>query len=162
MKFHQLIILIPLLVSNVNCTSQQKTAGTEKTDTLQRKSEISKIEVTEQTRGTNRIITFVSGTQTTSLNGNVTTSVLKDEDWKNMVKQAGMIDLSAIESFQAPTDGRATDRALASAIIITTKDGTYRSSSFDAGRPPKELEGLYRLLVDRKISKSVPREREFR
>lgn len=151
MKFLS-ILLIPLLLSSVNCTSQQKKPDVEKTETAQKKSTVKKVEIRERTRGTNRIITFIPGSKITSLNGNVTTSVLAASDWKKIVKQAGMIDLSAIASLQAPTNGSATDRALASVITVTTDDGVYKSSSFDSGIPPKELENLYWSLVDRKRS----------
>ncbi|MFC3159528.1 hypothetical protein [Chryseobacterium arachidis] len=100
----------------------------------------------EQTRGTNRIITFSSGSIITSLNENISKSELSSSDWENMVNQASLIDLLKMSSYNSPTTGRFSDRALSSTIIITSNGNTYESSAFDAGIPPKELDGLYQLL----------------
>lgn len=159
MKFRLLVILTPLLLFDISCDSRQKSAAGQ-LDTIQRSSDVKKIEVTEQTRGTNRIITFIQGSKITSVNGSESVVTLSSADWNNIIKQIGLIDLTKISTLQSPTEGRATDRALASAIIITTGKETFTSSSFDAGIPPKELEGLYRILIDRTKPK-IPK-RDFR
>ncbi|WP_153398714.1 hypothetical protein [Chryseobacterium vaccae] len=161
MKFGFLIILTPLLLFNVSCNSQQKSSDIQ-LNTVQKNFDIKKIEVTERTRGTNRITTFIPGSKITSVNGSESVAVLSAADWNAMVKQAEMIDLSKISTLKSPTQGRATDRALASAVIITTSKEIFTSSSFDAGMPPKELEGLYKILVDKSSSKSKPPKRDFR
>jgi len=159
MKFRLLVILTLLLLFDISCNSQQK-SSVGQLNTVQKSSDIKKIEVTERTRGTNRIITFIPGSKITSVNGSESVATLSSTDWNNIIKQVGLIDLSKISTLQSPTEGRATDRALASAIIITTGKETFRSSSFDAGIPPKELEGLYRILIDRTKPK-IPK-RDFR
>ncbi|KPE49442.1 hypothetical protein [Chryseobacterium indologenes] len=161
MKIQLLIILTPLLLFNIGCNSQQKNSEVQ-LNRAQQRFEVKKIEVTEQTRGTNRIITFIPGSKITSVNGSESVTVLSAADWGNIVKQAEMIDLPKISTLESPTEGRATDRALASAIIITTSKETFTSSSFDAGIPPKELEGLYKLLVDRNSPKSKLPKRDVR
>jgi len=141
------ILLISLSLLNITCTSQQKTEKNNNNLTnTEKKQKIDKIELKEQTRGTNRIITFNPGLISTSLNENITKSELLSSDWENIVKQVNLIDLSKISTYEAPTTGRYSDSALASTIIITSDGKTYQSSSFDAGIPPKELEGLYQLL----------------
>lgn len=146
MKKH-LISLISLGLINITCISQQKTDKTENNLTnIQKKQKIDKIELKEQTRGTNRIFTFDQNSIITSLNENVTKSELSSSDWENIVKQASLIDLSKISSYESPTTGRFSDRALSSAIIIISDGKTYESNTFDAGIPPKELEGLYNAL----------------
>lgn len=142
-----LIVLILLSIANTNCTSQQKTQKIENNLTnYQKTNQIDKIELKEQTRGTNRSVTFNAGSVMTSLNENISQSDLSSSEWENIVKQAGLIDLSKIASYESSTTGRFSDRALASTIIITSNGKTYHSAAFDAGIPPKELEGLYRLL----------------
>ncbi|PIF44652.1 hypothetical protein CLU96_1632 [Chryseobacterium sp. 52] len=142
-----LIALIPVLLCNVNCTSQKKgSSGAITSNGVQKKSKVQKIEITEQTRGTNRLITFTSGSTTTSVNGNISVAVLSAADWENIVKQAELIDLDKIASLTAPSEGRYGDRAFASSILITVDGKTYESSTFDSGAPPKELENLYREL----------------
>jgi len=141
------LLLISLSLVNITCISQQKTERSENnSSTYQKTNEIDKIELKEQTRGTNRSITFNYGSIITSLNENISKSELSSPEWENIVKQASLIDLSQIASYESPTTGRFSDRALASTIIITSNGKTYQSASFDAGIPPKELEGLYRLL----------------
>ncbi|KQM62022.1 hypothetical protein [Chryseobacterium sp. Leaf201] len=139
--------LIIFLCTTVQCNTQEKIKKTDDhTVITQKKQKISRIELKEQTRGTNRSITFDAGSIITSLNENISKSEISSSEWENIVKQTSLIDLSKIASYESPTTGRFSDRALASTIIITSNGKTYQSASFDAGIPPKELEGLYRLL----------------
>lgn len=156
----QLILLILFGLVNITCTSQQKTGNnSEKLSITQKKQKIDKIELKEQTRGTNRLFTFDPSSIITSLNDNVTKSELLSSEWENMVKQANLIDLSKIASYESPTTGRFSDKALASTIIITSDGKTYQSASFDAGIPPKELEGLYQLLQSKTGFSKKPKPR---
>lgn len=139
--------LIIFLCTTVQCNTQEKIKKTDDhTVITQKKQKISRIELKEQTRGTNRSITFDAGSIITSLNENISKSEISSSEWEDIVKQASLIDLSKIASHESPTTGRFSDRALASTIIITSNGKNYQSASFDAGIPPKELEGLYRLL----------------
>ncbi|NML72427.1 hypothetical protein HHL23_21965 [Chryseobacterium sp. RP-3-3] len=147
MNYKFLIMLSPFIAFNTNCTSRQKvdTAVVTSND-VQKRSKIKKVEITEQTRGTNRLITFTPGSVTTTENGNVSVDVLSAVAWGNIIKQAELIDLDKIALWQSPSEGRFGDRALASTVSITVDGKAYQSSSFDSGRPPKELENLYREL----------------
>lgn len=141
------IILISLLSITISegCHSQKNTE-TQSTMKNDQKYSIEKIELTEQTRGTDRKTTFTSDSIINFLNGDSKTSKSNDTQWKNIIKQASVIDLDKLSSYQAPTSGRFSDSALSSSIIITYKGKVYQSSGFDAGAPPKELEALYLLL----------------
>lgn len=159
MVFKFSITVIFVFLCNLSCISQQKQdKGIAASNGLQLEPKIEKIEVTEQTRGTNRLITFTPNSKITSVNGNVTTSILQAASWENIVKHAEIIDLSKISSFQSPTQGRFGDRALSSSILITVDGKVYESSSFDVGNPPKELENLYNsLFSDRKVKQKFPK-----
>lgn len=159
MNYKLLIALIPLVLCNMNCTSQQKgSLGTIASNDVQKKSRIEKIEITEQTRGTNRLISFTPGSKTTSVNGTVSVDVLSAAAWENIVKQAELIDLDKIASLKSPSEGRFGDRAFASTILVTSGGKTYESSTFDSGVPPKELESLYReLFVEIKSKQKLPK-----
>lgn len=147
MNYRLLIMLIPIVLWDINCTPQQKIdTGVGVSNAVQKKSKIEKVEITEQTRGTNRLITFTSGSKTTTVNENVSVDVLSAVAWENIIKQAELIDLDKIALWQSPSEGRFGDRALASTVSITVDGKAYQSSSFDSGRPPKELENLYREL----------------
>lgn len=116
----------------------------------QKQLNIETIELTEQTRGTNRIFTFNSQSKTTSLNGNISTSDIISEEWQALIKEVSEIDLSKISELQSPTTDRYTDKALISTIIINDNGKKYESSAFDAGRPPLKLLNLYKKLQELK------------
>jgi len=155
------IALISLMLCNVNCTSQQKGNPDAFTANAVQKSKIEKIEIKEQTRGTDRLITFIPNSKTISLNGSVSVSALSPLDWANIVKQIEVIDLDKIASLKSPSEGRFTDRALISSVLITVDGKTYESSSFDAGIPPKELENLYKELFKDIKTKQKPSTRNL-
>jgi len=146
MKTSTIFLLLYCLL-NVKCNSQNNYSGlTGQIKSHKNKSGIQKIELTERTRGTNRIFTFEPASLNIYLNGTATQRALSPADWENVTKQAALINVSKISTYTAPTTGRYSDSALASTIIITAAGKTYESSSFDAEIPPKELEGLYQLL----------------
>ncbi|PTT68064.1 hypothetical protein, partial [Chryseobacterium sp. HMWF001] len=123
-------------------------------------NKIEKIELREQTRGTNRLITFTKDAVTTYLNGNTSTSQITAADWENISKQVNLLDLPKISTYESSTTRRFSDGALASSITVTANGNTYNSAGFDAGIPPKELEGLYILLKGKSKSiMKIPRTR---
>ncbi|WP_449389199.1 hypothetical protein [Chryseobacterium lineare] len=146
MKKHTLLLILFILFYT-QCTSQHKIKNSHNITTINQKNQkINKIELKEQTRGINRIITFESDSLTISLNNEVKNLPFSLGEWQNITKQINLLELSKISSYQAPTMGRFSDRALSSSIIIFSEGKIYESSTFDAGIPPKELEGLYRVL----------------
>ncbi|MCE3077157.1 hypothetical protein [Chryseobacterium gwangjuense] len=146
MKRHIFLILLNFCFLNFNCTSHQKQEKNNNNLEQIQKQNIEKIELTEQTRGTNRSFTLNSKALITTLNGNIINSKIVLSEWENIEKQVNLVDLSKISSFAAPTTGHYSDQALASTIIITSNGNTYQSASFDAGNPPKELVSLYKIL----------------
>ncbi|MCQ4141713.1 hypothetical protein [Chryseobacterium sp. EO14] len=153
MKTNTVFLLICCII-NIKCTLQHNTQEQRNNSTIYKKySQIEKIELREQTRGTNRLITFTKDAVTTSLNGNTSTSQITAADWESISKQAGLLDLTKISTYESPTTKRFSDGALASSITVTANGNTYNSAGFDAGIPPKELEGLYILLKGK--SKSI-------
>ncbi|WP_294323684.1 hypothetical protein [uncultured Chryseobacterium sp.] len=146
MKINVIFLLICCL-ANIKCISQNSSTDTVNNSKInQRFGQIEKIELTERTRGTDRVFTFESASLNISLNGTTTLKELSKANWDEIIKQASLIDLSKISTYTAPTTGRYSDSALSSTIIITSAGKTYESASFDEEIPPKELEGLYLLL----------------
>ncbi|MGH1517794.1 hypothetical protein [Chryseobacterium sp. JK1] len=107
---------------------------------------IEKIELTEQTRGFRRSIVLTPASKTINTNEEVVSSKIASSEWAKISKLVETIDLKQISRLQSPTTGRNSDRALASSIIITSEGTEYTSSSFDSGKPPKELEALYNAI----------------
>lgn len=147
MKPHILLIIFSTFI-NINCSSQHKKDIYKNKLTIKEKNEkIEKIEITEKTRGTNRVISFTPISKTVSINGNITITKLSSIEWENIMKQAATIDLSKISLLESPTTNRYSDRALSSSISIISNKENYQSSDFDAGNPPKELNILYNTLI---------------
>ena len=107
---------------------------------------LEKIELTEQTRGTNIIYIFTPKEKITSVNGNQSSLPMNISEWENINKEISQIELSAIKDFESPTTKRYSDAALSSTIIITANNQQYNSASFDAGFPNQKLKPLYDLL----------------
>lgn len=144
MKQYALLLLSFFIFLNTSCISQHKN---DNKNNLKNNSSLLKIELKEQTRGTNRLITFTPNSKITSLNGDTTTSSLSTDEWRKITEQVSLIELSKVDTFSSPTTDRYSDKALASTITFFVKEKEYVSSSFDAGAPPKELKSLYDLLM---------------
>ncbi|MCJ7933470.1 MAG: hypothetical protein MUW56_07495 [Chryseobacterium sp.] len=156
MKPQILLIILFLPLIHTNCTSQKKDTKTDNKASINvKQSKIEKIELKEQTRGTDRMTTYTPTSRVASLNGEVTTSAISSEAWQKITTEVNAIDLSKISALESPTTGRFTDRALSSFISITVDGKVYTSSTFDSGTPPKELEGLYREITTGIIKKKT-------
>lgn len=68
-----------------------------------------------------------------------TTSKISDADWKYLITEFQDIDLDELENLKAPTEKRYYDGAAIGTLIVTYKDKTYNSASFDHGTPPIEI-----------------------
>lgn len=146
MKTNTLFLLICCII-NIKCTSQHNTEEQKNNSVINKKySQIEKVELREQTRGTNRLITFTKESIIMYLNGDHTKSEISAADWENISKEADLLDLSKISTYKSTTTKRFHDGAMASVIMITANGKTFSSTGFDAGIPPKELEGLYNVL----------------
>ncbi len=159
MKLH-LIMFAQLILVNSACTSQKKPSiNNDSPNVVQKISIIDKITITEQTRGTNRSIVYTPKGILKTVNGVETTIPISTEEWKNIEKEANLIDLSKFSSYESSTTGRFSDRALSSTIKITSGNSNYESATFDEGIPPKEYEVLYRLLKDKSEIGKKPKQR---
>lgn len=106
-------------------------------------SQISKISLTERTRGTNRIFTIENGKIENSTNGNISSQQLPEIEWLKIARSAEKIEEENISKLTAPSTHRYSDAALASTLIIYKNGSEYHSSEFDSGNPPAELKELY-------------------
>jgi hypothetical protein len=101
-------------------------------------SQIEKVELREQTRGTNRLITFTKESIIMYLNGDHTKSEISAADWEIFPKR------QIYWIFQKfPYDNnKISDGAMASVIMITANGKTFSSTGFDAGIPQKNWRTL--------------------
>lgn len=142
-----LFIILFNIITNNYFSQQQRIINKNKLSNTWQKQKIEKIELKEQTRGTNRLITFTPNSKITSLNGDITTSSLSTDEWRKITEQVSLIELSKVDTFSSSTTDRYSDKALASTITFFVDGKEYTSSTFDAGAPPKELKSLYDLLM---------------
>lgn len=68
--------------------------------------------------------------------------------WKALKKGSKNIKLKEISKLDSPTNRRQFDGAMFANLIISTKDSTYRSASFDHGQPPAMLKVVVDSLVN--------------
>jgi len=157
MKIYITLFAMIINLIFVECGSQGTNERKNNYPVTQNMQKIKKIEITEQSRGTNKTITFTQDSVLTTSNGIQTKSTMLSKDWNDILKQINTIDLSKIESFEAPTNERFSDKASACTIIIYSEGFTFSSKSFDKGFPPKELENLYMLLYPKSGIVKKPR-----
>ncbi|MBO6186088.1 MAG: hypothetical protein J6O88_15620 [Chryseobacterium sp.] len=133
-------------------------SGCKTKPTLFKKS-ISKIEtisLSERTRGTIRDFTLSNGKLMSSINGNMNSQKISQNDWSKILEYTEKIDAENISKLEASTTKRFSDAALASHITITKNGTDYQSSTFDSGNPPLELKNLYneiQRIIETKKSK---------
>ncbi|WP_159479229.1 hypothetical protein [Chryseobacterium sp. 18068] len=104
---------------------------------------IEKVSLSERTRGTIRDFTLSDRKLVSSINGNINSQEISQNDWSKILEYIEEINAENISKLEAPTTKRFSDAALASNITITKNRTDYQSSTFDSGNPPLELKKLY-------------------
>jgi superfamily II helicase len=141
MKTNTLFLLICCII-NIKCTSQHNTEEQKNNSVINKKySQIEKVELREQTRGTNRLITFTKESNIMYLNGTIQNLKFLQRIGKVFPNKADLLDLSKI----SPTifnNKKISDGAMASVIMITANGKTFSSTGFDAGIPQKNWRTL--------------------
>lgn len=108
------------------------------------------IEYTANTRGFYQKITIknqmVSMSEDRTAIDNPTPKKITDGNWNILVTEFKALDLKALSSYKAPTEKRFYDGAAIADLLITYKDSTYSSASFDHGDPPVEIVKLVNII----------------
>ena len=163
MNYKSATILFSLIFLSIACLSQKQNSSSEGSSSEKNQvKKIDKIELTEKTRGTNRLITFSENTLTVNLNGNHKKSSLGSPEWKSINEAVALINLDKLSTYESPSTDRYSDAALASAIIITVNGKTYSSAEFDSGKPPVALKAVYGKLKESSKNFTQSPERELR
>lgn len=71
----------------------------------------------------------------------------KKHDWLLLNKKIIQIDLKKLDSFDAPTDDRYSDKALSGQFSVVTKNQSFHSNEFDHGNSPIELREIIKLMT---------------
>lgn len=144
----QILFNIILATSATSCmhNNNNNNNNTSNISSAVQQQKIEQIRLTERTRGFSRDIVFTPSSKESNINEEITTTKMSPAEWQMVSRLAQTIDLSKISDLKAPTEGRHSDRAMIASIIITAGGKEYTSSEFDSGRPPKELEALYKAI----------------
>jgi len=144
----QLILFNIILATSATSCMHKNNSGNNTADisSAVQQQKIERIQLTERTRGFSRNIVFTPSSKQSNINEEITTTKISPAEWQTVSRLAQTIDLSKISDLKAPTTGRHSDRAMIASIIITSNGKEYTSSDFDSGRPPKELEALYKII----------------
>lgn len=70
------------------------------------------------------------------------------ELWRELTSKIDSIDLEMIPKLEAPTQKRFSDAAAIANLEISIGDETYKTTSFDHGYPPKEIEEICNSIVE--------------
>ncbi len=103
-----------------------------------------------------RTITITQDSVVTEYNGRMentrTARATSSEEWLQLKESMKTVKLDDISDLESPTNYRATDAAPFGSVIITTKDSSYQSASFDGFDANEQLLPL--LTVIKKISET--------
>ncbi|MFT7899155.1 hypothetical protein VBY74_04135 [Tenacibaculum ascidiaceicola] len=133
MKYLKIITPVVFLLM-MNCAAQNKT------------KEFDKIAYEAQTRGS-MVQLIVEGNnlsyKTYQKEGTKEVTKGQLEELKAIINE---LNLEEISNLKAPSEKRITDGALHAEFTIKIADKEYKSITFDAGNPPKELKKLEDFL----------------
>ena len=72
---------------------------------------------------------------------------IKTRQWNSLMSMCSEIDLEKISELQAPSDKRFLDMAMHANLTIVTRNGEFKSQTFDHGNPPEELKKITDKLM---------------
>lgn len=133
MKYLKIITPVVFLLM-MNCAAQNKT------------KEFDKIAYEAQTRGSMVKLTIEGNNLSYKTYQNEGTKEVTKEQLEELKAIINELNLDEISDLKAPSEKRITDGALHAEFTIKIADKEYRSSTFDAGNPPKELKKLEDFL----------------
>ncbi|MDP2542885.1 hypothetical protein [Tenacibaculum discolor] len=133
MKYLKIIVPVVFLLM-MNCAAQNKT------------KEFDKIAYEAQTRGSLVQLTIEGNKLSYKTYQKEGTKEVTKEQLEELKRIVNELNLDKISDLKAPSEKRITDGALHAEFTIKIADKEYKSSTFDAGNPPKELKKLEDLL----------------
>jgi len=133
MKYLKIIVPVVFLLM-MNCVAQNKT------------NQFDKIAYKAQTRGSMVQLTVEGNKLSYKTYEKEETKEVTKEELEELKIIVNELNLEGISDLKAPSEKRITDGALHAEFTIKIADKEYRSSTFDAGNPPKELKKLEDFL----------------
>ncbi len=115
-------------------------------------TEVLKYEYKSTTMIGTRTLTITQDSVVTNFQGRTgntyTARATSPEEWANLKEASKKVKLAEIANLQSPTNFRSTDAAAYGSIKLTTKDSTYKSSSFDGYDSHADLLPILNLIKE--------------
>ena len=83
----------------------------------------------------------------------VETKDISDQDWKSLIAEVSKLQLEQLSNLKAPTEKRFYDGAAIANLKITYQGKEYKTTDFDDGFPPAEIESLVNKITIYKPSR---------
>ena len=82
-----------------------------------------------------------------------TIKACSENNWNNLMDALKTVDIENLPNLKAPSEKRLFDGAAIANLTITYNGNTYKSSSFDHGNPPKEIQTVVKEILS--ISENI-------
>lgn len=138
-----LFVLLSLIIFDKGCTESKVN-----------QDNIS-IEYTALSRGSYKLIA-VNKKTISIINQRGTEPMIKPcskENWNSLIDALKTVDIENLPNLKAPSEKRLFDGAAIANLTITYNGNTYKSSSFDHGNPPKDIETVVKEILS--ISENI-------
>lgn len=145
-------ILSLVFITLVSCNCQKKTVDSN-ANTPYKKVETNTMQLVYEanTRGFYQKITILNQELTVSTDRNNVekgkVSKIADANWKELVQYMNILKLEELASYKDPTQKRFYDGAAIANLKVTTKEKEYKTTDFDNGFPPIEIEKLVNKIT---------------
>ena len=145
-------ILSLVFITLVSCNCQKKTVDSN-VNTTYKKVESNTMELIYEanTRGFYQKITIlnqeliVSSDRNNVEKGKV--SKISEANWNELVQYVNVLKLEELASYKDPTQKRFYDGAAIANLKVITKEKEYKTTDFDNGFPPIEIEKLVNKIT---------------
>jgi len=148
------IILITIFLNACGATKNIQTDLAEnstKTSTMSKTNQTENMtfEYTAITRGSYTMVKANKDTITYQLSrtSKEETKDCTKQNWDTLTNLASNVDITKIDQLEAPSKAHQYDGAAIANLNVTVGDKTYRTQSFDAGNPPKEIAEIVNYLL---------------
>ena len=100
---------------------------------------IQSVELSYQTRGTQKFLHITSESIEVRINGKITHYETTENQWKKILKTFEKVKLSEVAKLKRPSKKSFYDGALISQVKVVTNLKEYESANFDHDAPPTAL-----------------------
>ena len=105
------------------------------------------VELSYQTRGTQKTLHITADSIVVSINGEKQNFQTTPAQWKAITLELKKLNLKSIANLKRPTTKAFYDGAFAAQLKVITSLKTYESTGFDSGTPPKALVKLIKSMT---------------